>query len=74
MAATGAPLLSSDSTTSVVGTTSLAPWLQTRTQLPQPMQRSGITSACRCLMRMALAGHRRTQVKQSRQRFFTVRT
>jgi hypothetical protein len=40
----------------------LACWLQMLTQLPQPMQRSAITSACPAEMRMALAGHSRTQV------------
>ena len=39
----------------------LAFWEQTRKQLAQPMQREGITLAWPSTMRMASAGHSRTQ-------------
>jgi hypothetical protein len=42
-----------------------APWLHTLTQLPHPIQRSLITSACPFIILMALTGHSRTQVKQT---------
>jgi len=35
---------------------------QTRTQFPQPMHRSSTTSACPFEIRIAFAGHSRTQV------------
>jgi len=49
-------------TSGIESWTRLAFWLQTCTQLPQPMQRSRMTSACPFEMRMALAGQSRTQV------------
>ncbi len=61
-AATGPPEARRPSTAPTELATRLAPWLQTRTQLPHPMHRSGMTSACQPAMRMALAGHSRTQV------------
>jgi hypothetical protein len=72
IAATGSPVFSNASTRSTSRRGRLASWLQTCTQLPQPMQRWATTSACPASMRIAFAGHSRTQVKQSRQRSRTV--
>ncbi len=62
MAATGWPDWRSSSTSFTVETMRLAFWVQTRMQLPHPMQRSATTSAWLLVMRMALAGQVRTQV------------
>jgi hypothetical protein len=62
IAATGAPPARSSRTRAAALWTCLACWLHTRTQLPQPMHRSGMTSAWPVAIRMALAGHSRTHV------------
>ena len=57
------PLLawSSPKARAVSSRTCLAFWLQTRRQLPQPMQRGWMTRACPSTTWIALAGHSRTQ-------------
>ncbi len=62
MAATGAGPASRASASSMALSTCLAFWLQTVTQLPQPMQRVWMTLAWPSRTWMALAGHSRTQV------------
>ncbi len=62
IAATCLPLERRARTSSRELLTCFAPMLQTLKQLPQATQRSGRTSALPEWMRMALAGHSRTQV------------
>ena len=61
MAATRSPDSSRAKARAVSSRTCLAFWLQTRRQLPQPMQRGWMTLAWPSTTWMALAGHSRTQ-------------
>ena len=60
--AVGAPESSSARTSAMEPITCFARWLQTLTQLPQLMQRWPMISAWPSEMRIAFAGHSRTQV------------
>ena len=62
IAATRRSDASSARTSSTSRAGSFAPWLHTRTQLPQPMHRGCTISAWRSEIRIALAGHSRTHV------------